>query len=72
MEDIKEGKIYFSFDYLKQLFNIPQDALLKHIEANNLEGTVEFSFYTKQENEKFSYPTIANDFLVRYKPELRQ
>ena len=44
------GKIYFDFEDVKKLSNLPKDALLKQYIINTMDDTVEIEFYSNQVN----------------------
>jgi len=45
----KIGKVGFDFEFLKNNYNFPADALLKNISVDNELGTIDITFYTNEE-----------------------
>jgi len=43
------GKLYMDFNSIKKAFNLPDDALLKYIKANNEHNEIEITFYSNCE-----------------------
>ena len=66
---MKIGKVYLDFKSMKNEFNLPEDALLKHIEAfnNDFDGEVEITFYTNdnQYNDVTSSLSIRREKLKK-------
>ena len=60
---MKIGKVYLDFESMKKEFNLPNDALLKNIEAINKDygGEVEITFYTNDNG----YNDVGSSLLIR-------
>jgi len=46
----KIGKVGFDFEFLKNHYNFPADALLKNISVDNELGTIDITFYTNEDS----------------------
>ena len=42
------GKVYFTFEDIKKIGNLPEDALLKQYTTDALDDTVEIQFYSDE------------------------
>lgn len=61
---MRVGNIYFTFDQLKDKYNLPEDALLKNINVHNESGEIEITYYTNDTTRSISFEDMEEGWIL--------